>query len=297
MIHILLAVLLSTGVQAEPSKLGVESVAFVVAHLDAERRFYARALNFKDLGAHQIAGGQVAELALGTERIQLVAYDAHGLPIPSSARSTDRDFQHIAIIVSDMQRAWHHVDRFDIHKVSAAPQVLPKWNPAAGGIAAVYFRDPEGHPLELLHFPAGKGEAKWHATSPLFLGIDHTAIGVADTAASTRFYTALGFQVRGHSDNYGIEQQRLSGVAGAHVMITAVRFEHAPGVEFLHYIDPVRPQPRESARLFDIVATRTRLIEPNAVTLCSSLEVVAPLRLGCIVRDPDGHLIEIDPQR
>ena len=28
----------------------------------------------------------------------------------------------------------------------------------AGGIQAMYFRDPDGHNLELIHFPVGKGE-------------------------------------------------------------------------------------------------------------------------------------------
>ena len=35
--------------------------------------------------------------------------------------------------------------------------------PGAGGIQAFYFRDPDGHFLEMLAFPAGKGDAKWHA--------------------------------------------------------------------------------------------------------------------------------------
>ena len=69
----------------------------------------------------------------------------------------------------------------------AGPQRLPDWNPNAGGIRAFYFRDPDGHPLEILQFPPDKGDAKWHAPSRrLFLGIDHTAIVVADTEASLR---------------------------------------------------------------------------------------------------------------
>lgn len=293
MIHVLFAVLVAGAPAAAPVPR-VASVELVVADLDAERRFFARALDFKDCGTHPIAGGRIDRLALGHERIDLMQYDRSGLPIPWAARSNDRDFQHIAVIVSDMQRAWSRVARFGIREVSTAPQVLPSWNPAAGGIAAVYFRDPEGHPLELLHFPRGKGAPQWHASAPLFLGIDHTAIAVADTVASTRFYERLGLVVRGHSNNYGIEQQRLSGVPKAHVAITAVRFANAPGIEFLQYVTPVQAQPAERARLNDQLSTRTRLVEPNAGTLCGRLSLVARSPAGCVARDPDGHLVEID---
>jgi hypothetical protein len=51
-----------------------------------------------------------------------------------------------------------------------------------------YFKNPDGHPLEVLHFPPDKGREKWHeSTGKLFLGIDHTAIVVWDTDASVKF--------------------------------------------------------------------------------------------------------------
>jgi catechol 2,3-dioxygenase-like lactoylglutathione lyase family enzyme len=271
----------------------IASVEIVVRDLAAERAFYVRALGFRDAGGATIAGERIAHLALGEQRVDLVRYDRPGAAISAGARSDDRDFQHVAIIVSDMPRAWAHVEGFPIRPVSTAPQTLPRWNPAAGGIAAVYFRDPEGHPLELLHFPPGKGEVPWHAAHPLFLGIDHTAIGVADPRASARFYEGLGLTIRGHSDNYGIEQARLSGVPGAHVAITAVRFAAAPGVEFLHYVAPVRPQPLESARPNDLVSTRTQVIEPDAAAVCARFAVVLHATGGCLIRDPDGHLVDV----
>jgi catechol 2,3-dioxygenase-like lactoylglutathione lyase family enzyme len=285
--------MLAAAMQTTPPVPHVDSVEIVVRDVAAERRFYARAFGFADLGSRKVPGARIERLALGNERLELVRYDRAGAPIPPGARSNDRTFQHVAIIVSDMQRAWQRVVRAGIHPVSAAPQVLPKWNPNAGGIAAVYFRDPEGHPLELLRFPAGKGAAQWHAAAPLFLGIDHTAFAVADPAASARFYESLGFTVRGHSNNYGIEQARLSGVRAAHVQITALRFDRAPGVEFLHYIEPAASQPRENARTFDLIATRTVLIEPSAVAMCQRFAVVLRNADGCLLRDPDGHFVEI----
>src|SRR5207249_11847147 len=89
-------------------------------------------------------------------------------------------------------------------------------NPNAGGIRAFYFRDPDDHPLEILQFPAGKGDPKWQrAEGRLFLGIDHTAIVVASTDASLRFYRdLLGLRIAGTSLNYGPEQERLNNEIG-----------------------------------------------------------------------------------
>ena len=53
------------------------------------------------------------------------------------------------------------------------------------GIKAFYFKDPDEHPVEILEFPEDKGAAKWHKPDGrLFLGIDHTAIAVANTETS-----------------------------------------------------------------------------------------------------------------
>ena len=80
----------------------------------------------------------------------------------------------------------------------------------------------------------------------LFLGIDHSAIVVADTDASLRYYRdTLGLKVAGGSENYGIEQERLNNVFGARLRITALRAERGPGVELLEYLAPRsgRPMP------------------------------------------------------
>jgi len=51
------------------------------------------------------------------------------------------------------------------------PQTLP---PVDGSVRAWKFRDPDGHPLELLWFPPGGGRAVWrgHPPGAVFLGID-----------------------------------------------------------------------------------------------------------------------------
>ena len=71
------------------------------------------------------------------------------------------------------------------------PVTLPK---SAGGVTAVKFRDPEGHPLEFLQFPPG-ANADWKGAG--IMGIDHSAISVGDVAASRRFYARHGLSEGG----------------------------------------------------------------------------------------------------
>jgi catechol 2,3-dioxygenase-like lactoylglutathione lyase family enzyme len=255
---------------------------------------------------------RIARMKLGDESIELTEFLApRGRPAPADARSNDRWFQHIAIIVSDMDRAYAWLRENKVQHASSGPQLLPAWNPNAGGIRAFYFRDPDGHPLEILWFPAGKGAAKWHATDRLFLGIDHTAIVISDTEASLRFYRdRLGMQVAGESENYGPEQERLNNVFGARLRITALRAASGPGIEFLEYLAPRDGRaypPEEKAN--DLIHWQTRFLGMSADEAARTLrdnrsafvstgavelpDGKAGFRKAITVRDPDGHAIQI----
>jgi len=196
--------------------------------------------------------------------------------------------------------------------VSPAPQRLPDWNPNAGGIRAFYFRDPDDHPLEILQFPAGKGDPKWQrAEGRLFLGIDHTAIVVASTDASLRFYRdLLGLRIAGTSLNYGPEQERLNNVPGARLRITSLRAPTGPGIEFLEYVSPRdgRPAPADE-RANDLVHWQTLVASADPAGLATRLttagaQFVSPgvvrvedralgFARGFLVRDPDGHVVQV----
>jgi catechol 2,3-dioxygenase-like lactoylglutathione lyase family enzyme len=257
---------------------------------------------------------RVVRMKLGDESIELDEYLApKGRPIPIDSHSNDRSFQHIAIIVSDMDKAYAWLRRNKVEHASSGPQTLPAWNRNAGGISAFYFKDPDGHPVEILHFPHDKGAEKWQRSSEkLFLGIDHTAIVISDTDASVRFYRdVLGMHVVGESENYGTEQEHLNNVFGAHLRITALRGAEGPGVELLEYIAPRdgRPFP-EDEHANDIVHRQTVLVTRDAdqavrdlslakVNFVSSGLITNQNReLGFsrafVVRDPDGHAIEIE---
>jgi catechol 2,3-dioxygenase-like lactoylglutathione lyase family enzyme len=216
----------------------VDAVDMTVSDMDRELSFYSGVLTFKTISDREVAGERyeslegvfgirmrVVRMQLGDEFIELTEYLApKGRLIPVTARSNDRSFQHIAIIVSDMDKAYSWLRQNKVEHASSGPQRLPEWNKNAAGIRAFYFKDPDGHPLEILQFPPDKGAAKWHLQSDkVFLGIDHTAIVVADTDSSLHFYRdLLGMHVVGESENYGTEQEHLNNVFGAHLRITAL---------------------------------------------------------------------------
>ena len=243
----------------------VGAIGMTVSDMDRSIAFFSDVLSFQTTTDVEVSGRayeqlqglfglrmRVVRMQLGEEEIALIQYlsPPDGKPIPVDSRSNDLWFQHIAIVVSDMDAAYQHLRQHAIQHVSPAPQTIPEWNTAAAGIRAFYFRDPDGHNLELIYFPPGKGQPKWQLpTGRLFLGIDHTAIAVRDTQQSLRFYRdVLGLDVAGESENYGIEQERLNNVFGARLRITGLRAPHGPGIELLEYLTPTdgRPLPHHT---------------------------------------------------
>jgi catechol 2,3-dioxygenase-like lactoylglutathione lyase family enzyme len=290
----------SSGPAAE-----VTAVALTVSDAPAAARFFEAALDFEVVAHHDelaATGGRSVTLRLGSETIVLDERRPLGRPVPADSRSNDLWFQHVAIVVSDIRAACDRLDAQGIRYTSPAPQRLPRCNPDAGGIQASYLRDPDGHPFELISFPPGKGEARWQSTERLFLGIDHTAIAVSSTDASLRFYRdGLGLDVLGRSENWGPEQERLSGVAGARVRITSLRGAAGAGVEFLHYLSPAtgRPSPADT-RPEDLwhVETRFHAADLEGVlyrlrTAVSSIDATAGAGWPVRLRDPDGHALSL----
>jgi catechol 2,3-dioxygenase-like lactoylglutathione lyase family enzyme len=202
--------------------------------------FYMRALDFRVFGAERRAGPDFERLmdveggassisiALGDEIIELLQFDRPGRPYPDRAVSSDLYFQHFAIVVADIQLAYQRLlSAGGWTAISAdGPQRLPV---SSGGVTAFKFRDPDGHPLELLAFPDGQLPRHWQARSSgnLFLGIDHSAISVANSAASIAFYEALGLRVAARSLNRGPGQELLDAVLHAQVEVTALEPEQA----------------------------------------------------------------------
>jgi len=112
------------------------------------------------------------------------------------------------------------------------------------------------------------------------------------------------------SENYGIEQERLNNVFRARLRITSLKGASGPGIEFLEYLSPRdgRPYPPEE-KANDLVHWQTRLAggpvdsiaerlrQARAAFVSTAVTSLPPEisrhRKCVIVRDPDGHAVEI----
>jgi catechol 2,3-dioxygenase-like lactoylglutathione lyase family enzyme len=307
----------------------VGAIGLTVSDLDRAAAFYSGVLGFERVFEREVAGEEyerlqgvfplrmrVLRMRLGEEALELDDYLApRSRGMPAASRANDRWFQHVAIVVRDMDRAYELLRAHGVEHASSGPQRLPDWNPDAGGIRAFYFRDPDGHFLELIQYPPGKGDPRWQQpTDRLFLGIDHTAIVVADTEASLGFYRdLLGLRVAGASENYGPEQEHLNGVFGARLRITALRAASGPGIELLEYLTPRDGRPRPpDARASDLLhwqvdlgthdlAALVRRLFDARVAFVSPGPVELPrgelgFHRAALVADPDGHVLRVRPQ-
>jgi catechol 2,3-dioxygenase-like lactoylglutathione lyase family enzyme len=300
----------------------VASVGMIVSEMERSLDFYTSVLACQKVSDITVSGDEsdrlygldnvrlrLVKLKLGDEIVELIEFlSPKGRPMPTDSQSQDRWFQHIAFVVRDMEQAYQHLRQHWVTQTSPNPQTLPEWNPVAGGIESFYFKDIDGHNLELIHFPADKGDPKWQdSTELLFLGIDHTAIVVANTAASLAFYCdRLGMKLKQQSQNFGLEQERLSGISGVLVQISSLKAPTGLGIELLEYQLPNHgrqiPTDTQANDLWcwqitiAIEDTKDAIASSNAISE-SSLELnQRELNQSWIILDPDGHSIRLVKQ-
>lgn len=324
---------------SQPSHPHIRSIGFSCSNAEALAAFYQQHLGCRLLNIQVVEGGRYSQLlGLPGSRLKLLRLQVGdacleltevlelgpglrpGRPIPSDSRSCDLWFQHICIVLNDMAAVAAPlvalIEAGSLQPISSAPQTLPSWNTAAAGIQAFKFHDPEGHCLELLQFPADKGDARWHQPpngAPV-LGIDHSAIANADTARSCRFYNELlGLRLGGDGVNSGIEQDHLDGLEDTQVHITSHRCPQGAGIECLNYLQPsggrALPADQTAAdrahwqirlEVSDLETIGSKLesyggsfVYPHPVDLepseCKALGFSRALQ----IRDPDGHQLQL----
>lgn len=294
--------------------IAVASVGIIVSEIERSLDFYTTVLSCQKVSDITVTGDEfdrlyglvnvrvrLVKLKLGEEIIDLIEFlSPKGKPIPTDSQSHDLWFQHIAIVVRDMEKAYQHLRQHWVTQTSLNPQTLPEWNPVAGGIESFYFKDIDGHNLELIHFPADKGDPKWQdSTELLFLGIDHTAIVVANTAASLAFYCdRLGMKLQQQSQNFGLEQERLSGVSGVRVQISSLKAPTGLGIELLEYQLPNHGrQIPANTQANDLWCWQIMIaIEDAIVPSNSNSEFILEFNQSLIIPDPDGHSVRLVKQ-
>ena len=295
-------------------------VGMNVSELDRASAFYHDALGFGviDRNSYDTANFHVGDdarvrterLQLGRQEIELYQFDPPGAPYPPDSTAADLWFQHFAIVTRDMEGVFARLAHFGTTPISLdGPQRLP---PSTGSVIAYKFRDPDGHPLELIHFPRrGVEFAQVDGSSNPTVGIDHSALSVADATRSIAFYAALGLSLGSRQLNTGSAQDRLDGLCCTSVEVIAMMPADSPTphVELLAYTTPRGRTAAPSSsggdtadsRLIFEVADLTRHLDELAAAGISALRLtgISALRLtkdrehaeAAELRDPDGHLI------
>ena len=303
----------------------IQYVSLTVSNMEQSIKFYSEVLSFQKIKDLEVAGEdwehlqgvfglrmRIVQMQLGNEIIGLMEYlTPQGRPIPVDSRSNDRWFQHFAIIVSDMDRAYQHLRQHNVTHTSTSPQTLPE-NLGSAGIEAFLFKDPDGHNLELLALPADKAPEKWSQPSDkLFLGIDHTAVGVKSASASFGLYQDyLNLELVGEVENYGTEFEHVTGVFGSRIHVNTLVGKAGIAFELLDYLAPSdgRDMPVDS-RACDLWHYQTTIAVDDLADLAAKLRSapcqfispgivkMSPNELGfsqaLSLRDPDGHVLHL----
>lgn len=278
-----------------------------VTDLAATEAFYRDGLGFVRVAppepvpdaqgeAMGLAGRRAMQLRMqiGAQTVTFMTVDPPGAPYPADPAATDPFFQHLAIPVRNMEAAMAQLARLGPTPISrGGAQQLPA---SSGGVIAYKFRDPDGHPLELIFFPGGASATRWRDAPGLFLGIDHSAITVTDLDATLAFLSGpIGLTVAERGLNQGPEQARLDGVDDPQVDVIALEPpEPAPHVEVLHYRVPAT-QRRLSYGPADRAATRFVFAAKDLGELHEAMTAVGRgIRLSddgtsAFCAGPDGH--------
>src|SRR5438445_2763255 len=138
----LFALLSVTGFAQSP-QVAVESVGMTVSDMDRSVAFYS-ALAFQKVSDVEVLGEQyehlegvfgarmrIVRMQLGNEYLDLTEYLApRGRLIPLDSRSNDLWFQHIAIVVRDMDQAFEKLRALKVQSSRLGPKPCPPPSPA-----------------------------------------------------------------------------------------------------------------------------------------------------------------------
>ena len=120
----------------------VKMIGFTVADVDREANFFAKVLQFEKVSDFRVVGSEydkmegvfnanmrIVHLKLGEQIVELTQYVSPptGRPIPVPSYSNDAWFQHMAIVVSDMDAAYKILQESNVQQISANPITIPEF--------------------------------------------------------------------------------------------------------------------------------------------------------------------------
>src|SRR5258706_10178343 len=135
----LLMLLAALTLSAQAGMREVGAIGLTVGDLDRELMFFTNTLPFELVSISEASGREqdallglsdmklrVAMLKLGDERITLAEHVVNkDRQIPADSQSYDHWFQHIAIVVRDMDKAYEQLRQHKVKHASTAPHTLP----------------------------------------------------------------------------------------------------------------------------------------------------------------------------
>lgn len=272
---------------------GIAGFRLVTADLDRLTQFYCDVLGFTATGqVEPIDAGEMAllgvpgtarrqRLSIGEQVLSIDQFAVAGRPYPEDSTAASPWFQHLALVVGDVVEAYGRLR--NVSPISdGGPQHLPL---SSGSAHAFKFRDPDGHPLELLQFPQNDAPRAWKDRDALpgqiAIGVDHSAISVGNLEASLAFYSGLGLSPGKRTLNKGVEQQRLDDLRNVEVTVQPMRpRQTTPHLELLAYHVPA----------VDGVAA----LRPNDV---AATRIVWHGASAALLSDPDGHLHQVETRK
>jgi len=140
----------------------VDAIGMTVSDMDQAIDFYTNILPFERLSDVEVWGSEyerlqgifgirmrVVRLKLGDQFIDLTEYlTPKGRPIPIDSRSNDKWFQHIAIVVNDIDDAVRQIREGNYKFVSSGVMEVPENK--LGFRRGVLVCDPDGHVMRVV---------------------------------------------------------------------------------------------------------------------------------------------------
>ena len=119
-------------------------IGFTVTDADREANFFTKVLRFEKVADFRVVGSEygkmegvfnanmrIVHLKLGDQIVELTQYVSPptGRPIPVPSYSNDEWFEHMAIVVNDMDAAYKILQENNVQQISAFPITIPQTNP------------------------------------------------------------------------------------------------------------------------------------------------------------------------
>jgi catechol 2,3-dioxygenase-like lactoylglutathione lyase family enzyme len=146
---------------------GMSHTGVVVKDMERMVSFYRDIFGFQVVLDTQVSGKETDDIVnfrVERERIVLMErnqmqiefleYRPSGRGYPDDYKSNDLFGVHLAFQTDDMDKDYAMLKGKGVEIISkGGPQTIPPDHPIFAGTKVLYFRDPEGHPLELIQMP------------------------------------------------------------------------------------------------------------------------------------------------